>query len=46
MFHRGQHGVLQLFTADGQLVPTPEEAANQAEELLAHYRSQFGKLPN
>lgn len=37
---------LRFFTADGQLVPTPEEAANQAEELLARYRSQFGELPN
>lgn len=36
---------LRFFTADGQLVPTPEETATQAEKLLVRYRSQFGELP-
>jgi hypothetical protein len=37
---------LRFFTADAQLVPTPEEAATQAEELLARYRERFGDLPD
>jgi Uma2 family endonuclease len=37
---------LRFFTNDGQLVPSPEEAATQAEELLARYREQFGELPD
>ncbi len=43
---------LRFFTAEGQLVPTPEEAAQQeqrqrqaAEDLLAQYRARFGELP-
>jgi Uma2 family endonuclease len=43
---------LRLFTAEGQLVPTPEEAAlgeqqraDEAEALLARYRDRFGELP-
>jgi len=37
---------LRFFTPDGRLVPTPEEAATQAEELLTRYREQFGELPD
>jgi Uma2 family endonuclease len=43
---------LRLFTAEGQLIPTPEEAAQQAEQqvaqmeaMLARYRERFGELP-
>ncbi|NMG19461.1 Uma2 family endonuclease [Brasilonema bromeliae] len=36
---------LRFFSVDGQLVPTPEEAAAQAEALLARYRERFGELP-
>ncbi|VXD14964.1 Uma2 family endonuclease [Planktothrix paucivesiculata] len=36
---------LRFFTSDGQLLPTPEEAAIAAETLLAKYREQFGELP-
>ena len=43
---------LRFFTAQGQLVPTPEEAAQQAEQQvadmearLARYRESFGELP-
>lgn len=36
---------LRFFTADGKLVPTPEESATQAEQLLARYRERFGELP-
>jgi len=36
---------LRFFTSDGQLLPTPEEAAIEAETLLAKYREQFGELP-
>ncbi|HEY9864802.1 MAG TPA: Uma2 family endonuclease [Candidatus Obscuribacterales bacterium] len=36
---------LRFFTSDGQLLPTPEEAAIAAEILLAKYREQFGELP-
>lgn len=35
---------LRFFTSDGQLIPTPEEAALQAEVLLARYRERFGEL--
>ncbi|MEB3181929.1 MAG: Uma2 family endonuclease [Nostocaceae cyanobacterium] len=35
---------LRFFTPDGKLVPTPEEAAAEAEELLAKYREKFGEL--
>ncbi len=42
---------LRFFTGEGQLVPTPEEAAiaeqqraNQAEALLARYRERFGEF--
>jgi Uma2 family endonuclease len=42
---------LRFFTREGQLVPTPEEAAiaqqqraNQAEALLARYRERFGEF--
>lgn len=42
---------LRFFTREGQLVPTPEEAAiseqqraEQAEALLARYRERFGEL--
>lgn len=43
---------LRLFTAEGELIPTPEEAAQQVEERvaemearLARYRERFGELP-
>ncbi|NJM72412.1 MAG: Uma2 family endonuclease [Scytonema sp. RU_4_4] len=36
---------LRFFSADGQLIPTPEEAAAEAEALLARYRERFGELP-
>ncbi|VXD16006.1 conserved hypothetical protein [Planktothrix serta PCC 8927] len=36
---------LRFFTSDGQLLPTPEEVATEAETLLAKYREQFGELP-
>ena len=36
---------LRFFTPDGQLVPTPEEVATEAETLLSRYREQFGELP-
>lgn len=43
---------LRFFTADGQLVPTPQETAEQAEQrvsdmegMLARYRERFGELP-
>ena len=43
---------LRLFTAEGQLVPTPEQVARQAEQqvadieaMLARYRERFGELP-
>lgn len=43
---------LRLFTPEGELIPTPEEAAAQAQQqlaemdsLLARYREQFGELP-
>jgi hypothetical protein len=36
---------LRFFSVDGQLVPTPEEAAGEAEALLARYRERFGELP-
>lgn len=42
---------LRLFTAQGQLIPTPEEAAQQAEQRiadiearLARYQERFGEL--
>jgi Uma2 family endonuclease len=44
---------LRLFTVEGQLVPTPEEAVQQAEQqvadmeaMLARYRERFGELPD
>ncbi len=36
---------LRFFAPEGQLIPTPEEVAIQAEELLARYRDRFGDLP-
>lgn len=36
---------LRFFTPEGQLVPTPEEVATEAETQLARYREQFGELP-
>lgn len=36
---------LRFFTREGQLVPTPEEVAIEAETRLARYREQFGELP-
>ncbi|NER94121.1 MAG: Uma2 family endonuclease [Symploca sp. SIO1B1] len=43
---------LRFFTSEGELVPTPEEAAieqqqraDQAETLLAQYRERFGDFP-
>jgi hypothetical protein len=36
---------LRFFSVDGQLIPTPEEAAAEAEALLARYRERFGELP-
>lgn len=36
---------LRFFSADGKLLPTPEEVATEAETLLAKYREQFGELP-
>lgn len=36
---------LRWFTAQGKLVPTPEEAAQEAESLLVRYRERFGELP-
>ncbi|MFM7423561.1 MAG: Uma2 family endonuclease [Elainella sp.] len=35
---------LRFFTPEGKLVPTPEEAAAEAEALLAQYRERFGEL--
>jgi Uma2 family endonuclease len=47
-----QDSKLRFFMPEGQLVPTPEEAAQQAEmqrqqaeDLLAQYRARFGELP-
>jgi Uma2 family endonuclease len=44
---------LRFFTAEGELVPTPEESAlaeqqrtATAEALLAQYRDRFGELPD
>ncbi len=39
-----QERQLRFFTAEGKLVPTPEEAAAEAEALLAQYRERFGEL--
>lgn len=36
---------LRFFTREGELVPTPEEVAIEAETRLAKYREQFGELP-
>lgn len=36
---------LRFFSSEGQLLPTPEESATEAEILLAKYREQFGELP-
>ncbi|NEQ66505.1 MAG: hypothetical protein F6K21_13555 [Symploca sp. SIO2D2] len=42
---------LRFFTRDGELIPTPEEAAivqqqraEEAESLLARYRERFGEF--
>jgi len=35
---------LRFFSVDGQLISTPEEAAAQAEALLAGSRERFGEL--
>ncbi len=35
---------LRFFTPEGKLVPTPEEAAAEAEALLTQYRERFGEL--
>jgi Uma2 family endonuclease len=37
---------LRFFTADGGLIPTPEEEVIQTAELLARYRERFGELPD
>jgi hypothetical protein len=44
---------LRFFTSEGQLILTPQEMAEQAqqkltemESLLVRYREQFGELPH
>lgn len=52
LYLRIHESKLRLFTAEGQLVPSPEEAAKQAQAkvadmqaMLARYRERFGELP-